>query len=123
MLFNRPDCYGLNNHFCGVSAETLNNNIQPRIPSRGQIVSRLLMAVLALATLVCGKPANATGTLTATPSSTSFGTIAVGTKSTQTVQLKNTGSTTLTISSATISGSGFTMNALSIPLVVGGAGP
>lgn len=74
--------------------------------------------MMTLAVLVCGKPASASGILTVTPGSVSFGTVAVGTKSTQTVQLKNTGTTPLTITSATISGSGFTMNALNIPMAL-----
>jgi Abnormal spindle-like microcephaly-assoc'd, ASPM-SPD-2-Hydin len=59
--------------------------------------------------------ANASGTLTASPSSASFGTVPIGTSNTQTIQLKNTGSATLTISSASISGASFSMSGLSIP--------
>lgn len=118
MLFNRPGPYGLQNRFSWVSPETYQINFQPRNPSRGQAVRSLIVAAMTLAMLVCGRPACASGILTVTPGSVSFGTVAVGTKSTQTVQLKNTGPTGLTITSATISGSGFTMNALSIPLAL-----
>ena len=57
----------------------------------------------------------ASGTLTPNPSSASFGTVPVGTSNTQTIQLKNTGYATLTISSESISGAGFSMSGLSVP--------
>jgi len=53
--------------------------------------------------------------LAATPASVSFGAVAVATGNSQTVQLKNTGGTSLSISSAVLSGSGFTMSGLTIP--------
>src|SRR5260370_1153382 len=49
------------------------------------------------------------GTLTTTPSSISFGSVADGTTNSQTVQLKNTAAANLTISSATVSGTGFSV--------------
>jgi len=58
------------------------------------------------------------GTVSATPSSIAFGTVATGVKNSQTVQLKNTGGSTLTISSATVSGVGFQMTGLAIPLTL-----
>jgi len=70
---------------------------------------------LALAALGQGGLADASGTLTPSPSSASFGTVPIGTSNTQTIQLKNTGSGTLTISSASVSGASFSMSDLSIP--------
>jgi hypothetical protein len=53
--------------------------------------------------------------LTVTPGSISFGDVKVGSESTQTVQLKNTGSTSISISSVTVSGSGITVSGLNTP--------
>ncbi len=64
------------------------------------------------------KPAIATGTVSATPSSVSFGTVATGTTNSQTVQLKNAGSTSLTISSAAVSGTGFKISGITVPLTL-----
>lgn len=58
------------------------------------------------------------GTLTTTPSSISFGSVADGTTNSQTVQLKNTGAASLTISSATVSGTGFKFSGISTPLTL-----
>lgn len=57
----------------------------------------------------------ASGTLSPNPSSASFGTVPVGTRNTQTIQLKNTGTTPLTISSASVTGASFSMSDLSTP--------
>lgn len=58
------------------------------------------------------------GTLTTTPSSISFGSVADGTTNSQTVQLKNTGAANLTISSATVNGTGFKFSGISTPLTL-----
>ncbi len=67
-------------------------------------------------------PVSGTGvtpaTVSATPSSVSFGTVVNGTTNSQTVQLKNTGGTSLTISSATVSGTGFTISGITVPLTL-----
>ena len=52
------------------------------------------------------------GELVATPSSVSFGSVPLGSKNTQTVQLKNTGAVALTISSDSLSGTGFSVQGL-----------
>jgi hypothetical protein len=56
------------------------------------------------------------GQLSATPSSANFSSVAVGSKNTQTIQLKNTGGTSLTISGETLSGAGFSVSGLASPL-------
>jgi hypothetical protein len=61
------------------------------------------------------------GTLSATPSSLGFGTVAIGTTNSQTVLLKNTGSGSMTISSATVSGTGFRMSGVTVPLTLAAA--
>jgi hypothetical protein len=58
------------------------------------------------------------GTVSATPSSVSFGTVATGTTNSQTVQLKNTGSSSVTISSAAVSGTGFKISGITVPLTL-----
>src|SRR6266403_2104239 len=60
----------------------------------------------------------AAGTLATTPASVSFGTVVNGTTNSQTVQLKNTGTASTTISSATVSGTGFKLSGFSLPLTL-----
>ena len=54
--------------------------------------------------------------LTVTPSSVSFGSVAVGSPNSQTIQLTNSGTGVLTISQVSVSGAGYNMSALSLPL-------
>ena len=54
-----------------------------------------------------------------TSTSANFGEVAIGTKNSQVIQLKNTGGSTLVLSSATLSGTGFEMSNLYIPLWMG----
>jgi len=61
------------------------------------------------------------GAVTTTPSTVTFGTVADGTTNSQTVQLKNTGSSSVTISSATVSGTGFKLSGISLPLTLAAA--
>ena len=56
------------------------------------------------------------GKLSASPASVAFGDINVGSSEPSTVTLSNTGESSLTISAATISGTGFSMNGLSLSL-------
>jgi len=58
------------------------------------------------------------GSLTGSPTSFSFGSVQVGKNQTQTETLKNTGGENLTISQATISGTGFSYTGLSLPLTL-----
>jgi Abnormal spindle-like microcephaly-assoc'd, ASPM-SPD-2-Hydin len=59
------------------------------------------------------------GLLTATPTSASFGSVPVGTSNSQALQLKNTGTTNLTISASGVSSPTFTLQGLKTPLVLG----
>jgi hypothetical protein len=70
---------------------------------------------------VSGTGVTAAGTVTTTPSSVSFGTVANGTTNSQSVQLKNTGGTSVTISAATVSGTGFKLSGISLPLTLAAA--
>jgi Abnormal spindle-like microcephaly-assoc'd, ASPM-SPD-2-Hydin len=56
------------------------------------------------------------GTLAATPSSVNFGSVPIGSKNTQTVQVKNIGAAALTISKDTLVGTGYTVSGLASPL-------
>jgi hypothetical protein len=58
--------------------------------------------------------------LTATPASASFGSVPIGTTNSQTVKLENSGSSSVTISRATVSGKGFALHGITTPLVLGG---
>jgi len=54
--------------------------------------------------------------LTITPQSASFGNVSVGSPSTQTIQLTNSGTGTLTITQVGVAGSGFSTSTLALPL-------
>jgi hypothetical protein len=70
---------------------------------------------------VSGTGVTAAGAVAITPSSVSFGTVANGTTNSQSVQLKNPGGTSVTISSATVSGTGFKLSGISLPLTLAAA--
>jgi hypothetical protein len=60
----------------------------------------------------------ATGSLPANPSSASFGNVTVGNNQTVPVTVTNTGGTTVTLSSATASGSGFSVTGSTLPIAL-----
>src|SRR6266478_5217919 len=70
---------------------------------------------------VSGTGVIAAGTVATTPSSVSFGTVANGTTNSQAVQIKNTGGASVTISAATVSGTGFKLSGISLPLTLAAA--
>jgi hypothetical protein len=86
--------------------------------------------VLALAALTgcqgisTGKPAaqgsqdTLTGGLTATPLSVAFGNVQIGTSQSQTVTLGNTSTSTVNVTDATVTGTGFSTSGLSTPLAL-----
>jgi hypothetical protein len=95
--------------------------------------SSVLVAIctLALSTLLVGcqgfsstKPAqqnsqtSSPGDLTAAPTSVTFGNVQVGTSQSQSVTLSNNGESSLSISQATVSGTGFSIGGLSLPLTL-----
>ena len=58
------------------------------------------------------------GYISATPLTAQFGSIPVGTQNTQSVQLTNTGSSSVTISSVTASGTGFSVSGIATPVSI-----
>jgi hypothetical protein len=86
-----------------------------------QGVSRLRFLVFSIALFLLSAvtPANsASRTIASSPSSVSFGNIQVGSKQTKYETLTNTGSSALTISQASVSGTGFSLSALSLPVTL-----
>jgi hypothetical protein len=61
---------------------------------------------------------SAPGQLTATPSSLAFGSVQVGNSVTLTDSLTNTGASSVTISQAAVTGTGFSINGLTFPLAL-----
>jgi len=59
------------------------------------------------------------GSLAATPGSVSFSSVVAGATNSQSVQISNTGNASLTITQANISGSGFSITGLSLPVTLG----
>lgn len=62
------------------------------------------------------------GQLSATPASVSFGSVVTGNANSQTISLKNNGTASVTISQATVSGTGFNMSGLAIPATIAAGG-
>ena len=60
------------------------------------------------------------GQLTVNPSTINFGSISVGTSQAQTVTLTNSGGSKLTITQASLTGTGFTLSGLSYPVTLAG---
>ena len=58
------------------------------------------------------------GSLAASPATITFGSVQVGSSQSQSATLTNAGGTSLTLSQATTTGSGFTLTALSVPLTL-----
>ena len=56
--------------------------------------------------------------LSLTPTSASFGSVVIGNTNSQTVQIKNSGTANLTVSQATVTGAGFTLSGLAVPLTL-----
>jgi Abnormal spindle-like microcephaly-assoc'd, ASPM-SPD-2-Hydin/Protein of unknown function (DUF1573)/Transmembrane protein 131-like N-terminal len=56
--------------------------------------------------------------LSLTPTSASFGSVVTGNTNSQTVQIKNNGTASLTVSQATVTGAGFTLSGLAVPLTL-----
>jgi hypothetical protein len=56
--------------------------------------------------------------LSLTPTSASFGSVVIGNTNSQTVQIRNSGTTSLTVSQATVTGAGFTLSGLAVPLTL-----
>ncbi len=56
--------------------------------------------------------------LTVTPSTASFGNVTVGSPASQTIQLTNSGTGTLTMSQVSVAGTGFSASAVSLPITL-----
>src|SRR5260370_40629824 len=62
--------------------------------------------------------ATATGQLAVNPSPDTFGSVQIGNSMSKSAVLSNTGNSSLTISQATVSGTGFSLSGLSMPLTL-----
>src|SRR5215813_5071602 len=99
--------FALQNRFNRVFQQNLLNNIQPGGPSRRHFSVRAILTVIAtLLALVAAPGKSQAASLTSTPSSVSFGSVPLGNKITQTLAIKNAGTSTAVVSSYSISGSG-----------------
>lgn len=63
--------------------------------------------------------AGAQAGLSVTPSSTSFGSVVTGSTKSQTIQVKNSGTASLTVSNVAAAGSGFSVSGVSVPFTLG----
>src|SRR5215471_11059143 len=93
---------------CKVFQQAFLTNLQPGGSSHRYFI--LLVALLAAsASFLFAEAAQGTA-LTSSPSTVSFGTVTVGAKSTQTLAVKNTSTTGITVTVASITGSGFSIS-------------
>jgi hypothetical protein len=83
--------------------------------SRVHIIAIILMLLSAAGFAGCGLTA---GALVAAPGSLNFGNVSVGTTATQTVTLKNLGSSPLIVTTADVSGGPFGVGGLPLPLTL-----
>jgi hypothetical protein len=60
--------------------------------------------------------------ITATPSTIGFGNVVVGLPNSQTIKIQNTGTATLTISQASVTGTGFSLSGLTTPMNIAAGG-
>jgi hypothetical protein len=114
---------------------TVNGVATPMTLSAGQttvlsiVYSPTILGVVAGSISVVSNATNspavilATGTgvqpqLTASPASLNFGNVAVGSSGSQTITLSNTGSAVATISQAVVSGTGYTMSGITMPMTL-----
>jgi hypothetical protein len=75
-------------------------------------------SAILLALKLCAQPAFAQATLTLGRTAINFKSVAAGTVSTQEVALKSTGSSALTVTSATVTGAGYSVSGLSFPVTI-----
>jgi len=83
------------------------------------VIAGSLLLLAGCGGLASGSPGTVTaGTLSPSPSQVTFGSTKVGSNQTGTVTLSNGGGTDLTITRATLSGAGFSMSNLALPLML-----
>jgi centrosomal CEP192-like protein/ASPM-SPD-2-Hydin domain-containing protein len=105
------------NRFCGVFQQALLTNTQPGGSSHRQFASLSLLLLAVAGWLLAPVRAQATS-LTSTPSSVSFGTVPLGNKITQTLAIKNITTSGVTVSSASMSNSVFSISSLTMPFSI-----
>src|ERR1700757_3686741 len=91
--------------------------IPRKIQARVQKQLRWWCAAVAIAFAASGAAprAGASGQLAVQPASINFGNVSVGRTSTITVTLSNTGSSTVTLSGDTLTGTGFKLSGITLP--------
>lgn len=118
MKSNRSWFVRFADRFCEGSQRASSHSLQPRVAGRGCVLVATSIVLFGLISSLTAGSLSATtlGTLSVAPGSANFGSVAVGTKNSQVLQLKNTGGSLVVLSAASISGSGFSMSRLYIPL-------
>src|ERR1700730_3552678 len=95
------------------------NRLDTRNVSIYRTILVLLPAVL-LAALILAGCASSSGTFTASPSSLSFGNVAIGSSSNQSLMLTNSGTAASTVTQIAASVGGFRIKGPSLPLTLAG---
>jgi HYDIN/CFA65/VesB family protein/centrosomal CEP192-like protein len=99
---------------------------RPAGPLAFMILLAVIIAILGLSsctgTTGAKPPVKTTGSgqaeISAIPSTASFGNVATGSSNSQTISLTNNGTSSLVISNATVTGTGFSISGLSAPIMI-----
>ena len=105
----------------GSSTATLsvNADVSMTVGSRARVGRRDTQAQ-SMSIPMSGSATGSTGALTATPASVSFGNVQVNGNASSAVVLRNTGTASVAISQAAVSGTGFSMTGMSAPITISG---
>ena len=104
--------------FCKVFQQAFLTNLQPGGASHRHLSMLAAFVAVCAVSLVVANSAQGTA-MTSSPSTVSFGTVALGARNTQTLAVKNISTTRITVTVASTTGSGFSISSLPLPLYLG----
>src|SRR5690349_15044237 len=103
MNLSRTREFFLHDFFCRVFQQAFLTHSRPGGPSHRYFSVLAALVAVFTVSLVLANSAQGTA-LTSTPSTVSFGTVALGTRNTQTLVVKNTSTTRITVTVASVTG-------------------
>jgi hypothetical protein len=104
--------------FAPLAVNTLNGDIILNLEGRDGSTYNISIPVSGSGKAGTSTPPATQPQISVTPASVSFSNVSVGTSDTQAVTVKNTGTANLTISSATVAGSSFSVSGMSTPMSI-----
>jgi hypothetical protein len=94
-------------------AMSVNSNSRFRVRTNDMEAQNMTIAL-------SGTASGGAGAVTASPASVTFGNVQINGTSSSTVTLRNTGTTSISVNQAAVTGTGFTMTGMSIPATIAG---